>query len=126
MLIKTLFAICATIAASFAPKIVQAAEEKPTMQTPIPKPRKSGYAAVNGLNYHYALYGAGEPLLLLHGGLFHTEMFGLTLTKLAKHRQVIGVDLQGHGRTALGERQISLIDMGKDMAGVVKKLGYDK
>ena len=96
------------------------------MQTEIPKPNKSGYAAVSGLNYYYAIYGAGEPLLLLHGGMFHTEMFGLTLTKLAQSRQVIGVDLQGHGRTALGDRQISLIDMGNDMAGVLKKLGYDK
>jgi alpha-beta hydrolase superfamily lysophospholipase len=40
--------------------------------------------------------------------------------------EVIGVDLQGHGRTPLGRREISLVDMGNDMAGVLKKLGYDK
>jgi hypothetical protein len=28
---------------------------------------------------------------------------------------VIGVDLQGHGRTPLGDREISLADMGNDM-----------
>ena len=39
---------------------------------------------------------------------------------------MIGVDLQGHGRTSLGDRPISLADMGNDMAGVLKKLGYDK
>jgi len=127
MSIKTLIVVLATVAASLAAQtIVQAAQEKPTMQTEMPKPSKSGHAAVNGLNYYYAVYGTGEPLLLLHGGLFHTELFGLTLTKLAQNRQVIGVDLQGHGRTALGDRQISLIDMGNDMAGVLKKLGYDK
>lgn len=54
------------------------------------------------------------------------EIFGPNLTKLAQSRQVIGVDLQGHGRTALGERELSLVDMGNDMAGVLKKLGYDK
>jgi len=54
------------------------------------------------------------------------EMFGPNLAKLAQSRQVIGVDLQGHGRTALGDRQISLIDMGNDMAGVLKQLGYGK
>ena len=53
-------------------------------------------------------------------------MFGVTLAKLAQSRQVIGVDLQGHGRTPLGEREINLIDMGNDMAGIVKQLGYDK
>src|SRR6267142_1400706 len=127
MSIKTLIAMFATVAAGFAaPTIVQAAQEKPTMQTATPKPTKSGHAAVNGVNYYYAVYGAGEPLLLLHGGLGQIEMFGPNLTKLAQSRQVIGVDLQGHGRTSLGDREISLVDMGNDMAGVLKKLGYDK
>ncbi len=81
---------------------------------------------VNGVNYYYAIYGNGDPLLVLHGGLLHTEMFGVTLTKLAEHRQVIGVDLQGHGRTPLGDRDINLTAMGDDMAGVLKKLGYVK
>ncbi len=90
------------------------------------KPIKSGYVAVNGVNYHYQIHGKGEPLLLLHGGLFHTEMFGPMLTTLAKSRQVIGVDLHGHGRTALGERSIDPIDMGDDMATIVKQLGHDQ
>ena len=96
------------------------------MQNTTPKPSKSGHAAVNGVNYYYAIYGTGEPLLLLHGGMFHIEMFGPNLTKLAQSRQVIGVDLQVHGRTPLGDREISLVDIGNDMAGVLKKLGYDK
>jgi len=127
MLAKTFIAIFTIVAASVAAQtIVEAAQEKLTMQTTMPKPNKSGHAAVNGLSYYYAIYGTGEPLLLLHGGLLHTEMFGLTLAKLAQSRQVIGVDLQGHGRTPLGDREISLIDMGNDMAGIVKQLGYDK
>jgi pimeloyl-ACP methyl ester carboxylesterase len=117
----------ATVTASFAaPTIVQAAQEKPAMQTATPKPTQSGHAAVNGVNYYYAVYGAGEPLLLLHGGMFHIEMFGPNLAQLARNRQVIGVDLQGHGRTPLGDREISLVDIGNDMAGVLKKVGYDK
>ena len=127
MSVKTLIAMFATVAASFAaPTMVQAAQGKPAMQAPTPKPSKSGHAAVNGVNYYYAVYGTGEPLLLLHGGLGQIEMFGPNLTKLARSRQVIGVDLQGHGRTALGDREISLVDMGNDMAGVLKKLGYNK
>jgi pimeloyl-ACP methyl ester carboxylesterase len=127
MSVKTLIAIFATVAASFAaPTIVHAAQEKPSIQTATPKPTKSGHAAVNGVNYYYAVYGTGEPLLLIHGGLGQIEMFGPNLTRLAQSRQVIGVDLQGHGRTSLGDREISLVDMGNDMAGVLKKLGYDK
>jgi len=96
------------------------------MQTTTPKPTRSGYAAVNGINYYYAVYGTGEPLLLLHGGLGQIEMFGPNLTRLAQRRQVIGVDLQGHGRTELGDREISLVDMGNDMANLLKQIGCDK
>jgi pimeloyl-ACP methyl ester carboxylesterase len=126
MPLKTLIAMLATIIAGLAtPTIVRAAQEKPTMQDVTIEPTKKGHAAVNGVNYYYAVYGKGEPLLLLHGGLGQIEMFGPNLKALAQTRQVIGIDLQGHGRTPLGDREISLVDMGRDMAGVLKQLGYD-
>jgi pimeloyl-ACP methyl ester carboxylesterase len=87
--------------------------------------QRSGYIEANGVNYYYEIHGRGEPLLLLHGGLGSIQMFGPVLTALAESRQVIGVDLHGHGRTALGDRPISLIDMGDDMAVVVKELGHE-
>ena len=127
MFMRTLIALVATVAASFAaPTIVQAAQEKPTVQSETPKPSKSGHVAVNGIDYYYAVYGTGEPLLLVHGGLGQIEMFGPNLATLVRTRQVIGVDMQGHGRTTLGNREISLVDMGNDFAVVLKKLGYSK
>ena len=95
------------------------------MPTAMPTPTRTGHQDVNGVNYYYAVYGTGAPFLLQHGGLGQIEMLGGNLAALAQHRQVIGVDLQGHGRTALGDRPISLIDMGHDMAGVLQALGYD-
>src|ERR1700742_1933575 len=97
-------ALAATIATSVVPTPTNAAENQ-TM-TQMPKPVKSGHEAVNGVNYYYAVYGKGEPLLLLHGGLGQIEMFGPNLATLAQHREVIGVDLHGHGRTDLGNRDI--------------------
>jgi pimeloyl-ACP methyl ester carboxylesterase len=127
MSVKTLITVLATIVAScIAPTIVKAAPEQAAPQAATPKPTKTGHAAVNGVDYYYAIYGKGEPLLLIHGGLGQIEMFGPNLTKLAQSRQVIGVDMQGHGRTPLGDRELSLVDMGNDMAGVLNKLGYDK
>src|SRR6201999_3928011 len=106
MSVKTLIALFSTLAATLAAPTVQAAEEPPSMQTAPPQPTRSGHAAVNGVNYYYAVYGKGEPLLLLHGGLGQIEMFGPNLAALAKNREVIGVDLHGHGRTDLGNRDI--------------------
>ncbi len=101
--IKTLIALAATVLASLAtPTLVQAEQEKAAVQNPLPTPAKSGRIAVNGVDYYYAVYGTGEPLLLIHGGLDSIEMFGPNLTRLAQTRQVIGVDMQGHGRTTLG------------------------
>ena len=90
------------------------------------KPTKTGYVPVQGVRYYYEIHGEGEPLLLLHGGLGSIDMFGPVLPVLAKGRRVIAVDLHGHGRTELGDRKINLIDMGNDMASLVKALGFDK
>jgi pimeloyl-ACP methyl ester carboxylesterase len=85
---------------------------------------KTGRIEINGINYYYEIHGQGEPLLLLHGGLGLIDMFGPVLPALAKSRQVIGVDLQGHGRTPLGNRPLSMEALGDDMAALVKALGY--
>ena len=89
------------------------------------KPSKTGRIHANGVDYYYEIHGAGEPLLLLHGGLGSIDMFGgNVLPALAKTRQVIAVDLHGHGRTTLGDRPIDLIDIGNDLALVLDELGF--
>ncbi|MBD3616200.1 MAG: alpha/beta hydrolase [Gracilimonas sp.] len=87
---------------------------------------KSGYVETGGINYYYEIHGEGEPLLLLHGGLGSIDMLESLLPAFTENRQVIGIDLHGHGRTELGDREISYIDMGNDMAAILKELGYKK
>jgi pimeloyl-ACP methyl ester carboxylesterase len=84
---------------------------------------KAGHVKSNGVDYYYEITGQGEPLLLLHGGLGSSDMFAPILPALSEHRQVITIDLYGHGRTALGARPFSLTDMGDDAAAVLKQLG---
>ncbi len=92
-----------------------------TAQTPAAI--RSGHAEAGGISYYYEVQGQGEPLLLLHGGLGSIDMFRPLLPALAEKRQVIAVDLQGHGRTPLGDRPIDLVAMGADMAAVLQQLG---
>jgi pimeloyl-ACP methyl ester carboxylesterase len=80
---------------------------------------------VNGVDYYFEIHGKGEPLLLLHGGLGSIDMFAPVLPAFAKARTVIAVDLQGHGRSSLGDRPIHVQDMADDMAEIVERLGYD-
>ena len=82
----------------------------------------SGYVLANGVNYYYEITGKGDPLLLLHGGLGSMEMFPELRKALAQSHQVITVDLHGHGRTALGDRDINPIEQGRDIAAILKNL----
>jgi pimeloyl-ACP methyl ester carboxylesterase len=84
------------------------------------------YADVNGVHLYYRTIGSGRPLILLHGGLFSSEMFGPTLPAMAANHQVIAVDLQAHGRTADIDRPIDIRLMADDIAGLIDHLGLDK
>jgi pimeloyl-ACP methyl ester carboxylesterase len=84
------------------------------------------YADVNGINLYYETYGAGRPMVLLHGGLGSGEMFGPILSTLAARHRVIAVDLQGHGRTADIDRPLDVRLMAGDIAALIDHLGLDK
>ncbi len=83
-------------------------------------------ANIDGLQLYYEVHGSGEPLVVLHGALGSVEMFGPNIELLAKTRQVIAVDLQGHGRTADIDRPLSCEAMADDVAALIAHLGFAK
>jgi pimeloyl-ACP methyl ester carboxylesterase len=88
----------------------------------------SGYAQVNGLRMYYEIHGDGDgrPLVLLHGGMSGIESsFGTILPLLAKSRRVIGVELQGHGRTADIDRPLRYATMASDVVAFLDHLGIE-
>lgn len=84
---------------------------------------KGNYAEVNGLKMYYEIHSSGEPLILLHGGLGSIDMLGENLSVLAQTRQVIGVDLQAHGRTADIDRPLEFELLSNDIAQLIDHLG---
>jgi pimeloyl-ACP methyl ester carboxylesterase len=84
------------------------------------------YAEVNGIKLYYEIHGRGRPLILLHGGLGAIEMFGPNLPALAAGRQVIAVDLQGHGRTADVDRPLRVQSMADDIAALIAHLELER
>jgi pimeloyl-ACP methyl ester carboxylesterase len=113
--------------AGLIPAVGAAAADPSTAFGPV----RSGYAPVNGLQMYFEIYGkgaggaaAGEPLVLLHGGIASIEMYSAILPALAANRQVIAADLQAHGRTADIDRPLSYEAMADDVAGLVRSLGH--
>jgi pimeloyl-ACP methyl ester carboxylesterase len=83
-------------------------------------------ARVNGIELAYQIHGRGKPLVLLHGAFGSAEMFGPTLGALAGGRQVIGVDLQSHGRTPAVDRPMRFETMADDIAALIRHLGHEQ
>src|ERR1043165_3138785 len=104
-----------TLAATCAP----AKKETAPMTT-----TTSGYAPVNGIQLYYEIHGSGEPLVVWHGGLGSIAIYGATIDALAQHRQVIGVDLYGHGHTGFVDgRGLSWEGMADDVGALIAHLG---
>ncbi len=93
---------------------------------------QSGYAPVNGLKMYYEIYGRANgkspPLVLLHGGGSTIETsFGKVLPGLAKNRQVIAFEQQGHGHTAdIVDRPFTFEQSAEDTAGLLRYLNIGK
>src|SRR6476659_5746987 len=65
------------------------------------------YANVCDAKIYYEVYGKGQPIVILHGGIFGStyEMFQF-IDSLSKNYQVIAVSTRGHGKSELGTETI--------------------
>ena len=90
-------------------------------------PSTTGYADVNGLHLYSETYGAGAPLVLLHGGMLTIDLnFASLIPTLAQTHTVIGVEMQGHGRTANIDREITYANLATDIVALLDHLGIER
>ena len=94
------------------------------LPTPAPMPRAtaSGYARLNGIQLYYAVYGHGQPVVLLHGGLGNSDYWGNQVSALARHAAVVVIDSRGHGRSTRNAQPYSYELMSSDVLGVMDQL----
>ncbi|MCW5807669.1 MAG: alpha/beta hydrolase [Deltaproteobacteria bacterium] len=87
-------------------------------------PAKGSYASVNGVNMYYEVTGKGRPIVLIHGAFCTIDgCFSKLVELLSKNRQVIAVELQGHGHTAdVDGRPLRTTTMADDVAALLDKL----
>jgi pimeloyl-ACP methyl ester carboxylesterase len=88
----------------------------------------TGYAPVNGLKMYYEIRGSGEPVVLLHGAFMtiSDDNWSVLIDELAKTHKVIAVEMQGHGRTADIDRDITYENLSDDVAGLLNYLKIER
>jgi pimeloyl-ACP methyl ester carboxylesterase len=110
------------------PILAIAAERWQTLP-PTPAPiaaARSGQVKANGISIHYATYGRGSPVILLHGGLANSDYWGNQVRALAPHHLVIVMDSRGHGRTTRDARPYGYDLMADDVIALMDGLKIRK
>ncbi len=93
---------------------------------PMPKAAQSGYAPINGIQMYYAIYGSGDPVLLIHGGLGHADIWSSEVAILSKTHKVIVADSRGHGRSTRTDAPYGYDLMASDYLALLDYLKIDK
>lgn len=92
----------------------------------LPKTERSGFAPINGVHIWYAIFGHGQPVILLHGGLANSNYWGNQVPILAKHYMVIVMDSRGHGRSTNDGKPYSYDLMASDVIGLMDFLKINR
>jgi pimeloyl-ACP methyl ester carboxylesterase len=89
-------------------------------------PPTGKYVKANGLRVYYEVYGEGEPLLLIHGGIATSRSWASHLSAFSEHFRVFAPDSRGHGRTDNPTGELSYRLMADDVAALIEALGLQR
>ncbi|MGI4740853.1 MAG: alpha/beta fold hydrolase [Janthinobacterium lividum] len=98
------------------------------MGQPVPyghNPAAGHYQAVRGIRLYYETYGAGPPLLLIHGNGGSIQDFKQNIPYFAQHYHVIAVDSRAHGKSVDKGDSLSFELMADDFAALLTSLHLD-
>jgi pimeloyl-ACP methyl ester carboxylesterase len=92
----------------------------------LPPAARSGYAPVNNIMIWYAVFGQGEPVILLHGGLANANYWGNQVRVLQHYYQIVVMDSRGHGRSTRNQQPYGYDLMATDVLGLMDFLKIPK
>jgi len=93
---------------------------------PAPAKPEVAYAEINDIRMYYEVHGAGEPVILLHGGSTSGAVWSQQLPILAEKYRVIVPDLRAHGRTNDGAGPLTYAGMTEDVVALLDRLGVER
>jgi pimeloyl-ACP methyl ester carboxylesterase len=94
-----------------------------TGATPLPLTGELGYIENDGARIWYSAFGAGAPVILLHGGLGHSGNWGYQVPALiANGYRAVVIDSRGHGRSTRDGQPYSYELMASDVLAVMNVL----
>jgi pimeloyl-ACP methyl ester carboxylesterase len=94
---------------------------------PLPTAVDQGYVENDAARIRYATYGAGLPVILLHGGMGHGGNWGYQVPALvAEGYRAILIDSRGHGRSTRDARPFSYELMASDVEAVMDTLRLER
>lgn len=115
-------ALAFTVTGAFAAERWLEIPDAPALPTPV----ATGLAPVNGIEMHYAVFGEGEPILLIHGGLGWADIWANEVIDLSKDHKVIIADSRGHGRSSRTEEPFGYDLMASDYLALLDYLKIDR
>lgn len=80
---------------------------------------------VNNIEMYYEEYGAGKPLVLLHGFGGCTQNWHPFTATLSERHRLIVVDMRGHGYSTNPENKFTHQQAASDVLLLLEKLGID-
>ena len=85
-------------------------------------PARADSVQVNGIDLHYQVQGAGDPLILLHGfGMCGAEWTPVA-KELARRYRVITVDMRGHGSSTNPSNRFTHAQSAEDIRALMDSL----